>query len=104
MGLITLALTPDKVLWVLLLAVVIQLLENNLLVPRIASSTMRLHPSLIVVLLVLGNHWWGIWGMILIVPITATLVEIFKYVRCVNNQKNGTCNEMLGKTPDPDSP
>ena len=88
MGLVTLALAPHKVIWVILLAIVVQLLENNLLVPRIQASTMRLHPSLVILLLVLGGYLWGFWGILLTVPLTATLVDIFGYVRGVNREAN----------------
>ena len=91
MAIVTLALAPDKVIWVILLAVVIQLLENMILVPRIASSCMRIHPALILVLLVMGGYLWGLWGMVLAVPLTATMIELYKYVRCVNHQADGTC-------------
>jgi predicted PurR-regulated permease PerM len=79
--LVTLAMAPDKALWVAVLYVVIQLLENNLLVPKIQSSYLRIHPAVMIFLLVLGAYVAGIWGIILIGPLTATLVEIFKYIR-----------------------
>jgi predicted PurR-regulated permease PerM len=98
MGLITLALAPDKAIWVVFLAILVQLLENNLLVPRIQASFMHLHPSLVIMLLVLGGYFWGFWGLFLTVPMTATLVEIFKYVRAVNREANGQHPEL--KPPD----
>jgi predicted PurR-regulated permease PerM len=79
--LVTLAMAPDKAIWVAVLYVVIQLLENNLLVPKIQSSYLRIHPAIMIVLLVFGAYIAGIWGIILIGPLTATLVEIFKYIR-----------------------
>jgi predicted PurR-regulated permease PerM len=88
MSLVTLALVPDKVLWVLGLSFAVQLLENNLIAPRIMSSCLKLHPSLILVLLVLGGLFWGFWGLVLTVPLTATLVDIFGYVRSVNREEN----------------
>jgi predicted PurR-regulated permease PerM len=88
MALVTLALAPDKVIWVVLLAVVIQLVENNLLVPKIMSSCLRLHPSLILALMVTGGVLWGLWGLILVVPLTSTLVDIFTYVRKVTREAN----------------
>jgi predicted PurR-regulated permease PerM len=91
MALITLALAPDKVIWVIALAFAVQLLENQVLVPRIAGNYMRLHPTVILVLLVVAAYYWGVWGMVLIVPLTATVVELFKYVRCLSHQANETC-------------
>ena len=78
-------------LWVVALAVGVQLLENMVLVPRISASIMRIHPTMILVLLVMGGYLWGLWGMVLTVPLAATMIEVFKYVRCVNHQSDGTC-------------
>jgi predicted PurR-regulated permease PerM len=36
---------------------------------------------MILVLLSLGAYIAGLWGIILVVPLTATVVEIYKYVR-----------------------
>jgi len=88
MALVTLALAPGKVVWVVLLAFAVQLLENNLLAPRVMSSCLRLHPTVILILLVLGGLFWGFWGLVLTVPLTATLVDIFTYVRSVNREAN----------------
>ena len=88
MGLVTLALAPHKAVWVVLLAIAVQLLENNLLVPRIMGNCLRLHPSLILLLLVLGGSFWGFWGLVFTVPLTATLVDIFSYVRSINREAN----------------
>ena len=78
---VTLAIAPEKAVWVALVYVVVQLLENTLLVPRIQGSYLRIHPAIIMVLLIIGAYIGGLWGMILITPVTATSVEIYKYVR-----------------------
>ncbi|MFC2007855.1 AI-2E family transporter [Chloroflexota bacterium] len=78
---VTLAVAPDKVLWVALLFLVVQLVENNFLVPRIQSAFLRIHPAVLIFLLVVGAYIAGFWGLLLAAPLTATAVEIFKYVR-----------------------
>jgi len=78
---VTLATMPDKALWVALLFLAIQLFENNFLVPRIHGHYLRIHPAITLVLLVLGAYIAGIWGIILIVPFTATAIEVYKYLR-----------------------
>jgi predicted PurR-regulated permease PerM len=87
---VTLAAAPEKTLWVALLYFGIQIVENSLLVPKIQSSFLRIHPAVMIVLLVFGAYVAGIWGLILIGPLTATLVEIYKYIMdCY------TCRETL---------
>jgi predicted PurR-regulated permease PerM len=77
---VTLAVAPDIVIWVALLFLIVQLLENNLLVPRIQGGYLRIHPAVAIMLLVLGAYIAGFWGLILAVPLTATAVEIYKYI------------------------
>jgi len=85
---VTLATVPDKALLVALLFLVIQLFENNLLVPRIHGYYMRIHPAITLVLLVIGAYVAGIWGVILIVPFTATALEIYRYIRqCIRDNQ-----------------
>ena len=79
--LITLAIAPEKAIWVALLFVIVQLLENSLLVPKVHGGYLRIHPAVLIVLLVLGAYVAGFWGILLIAPLTATIVEIYKYVQ-----------------------
>jgi predicted PurR-regulated permease PerM len=78
---VVLAIDPQKAIWVAVVYLAVQLLENILLVPRIHGSIMRIHPAMILVLLPLGAFIAGMWGIILIVPLTATAMELFKYAR-----------------------
>jgi predicted PurR-regulated permease PerM len=78
---VTLAMAPEKAIWVAVLFVGVQLVENNLLVPKIQSAYLRIHPAIMIVLLVFGAYIAGFWGLLLAGPLVATLFEIFKYVR-----------------------
>jgi len=86
-GIVVLAVAPDKLIWVILLYVGIQLLENNLLVPKVQSAYLRIHPAAMIVLIVFGLKVAGFWGILLIGPLTATIVEIIKYARKVVKEK-----------------
>jgi predicted PurR-regulated permease PerM len=52
---ITLATSPEKALWIILGLIFIQLIENNLLVPRIQGSNMRMNPIFILLVSIV----WG---------------------------------------------
>jgi predicted PurR-regulated permease PerM len=67
-------------LWTLLLFIGIQQLENIFLVPRISGKAVQLHPAVIMVVLVLGNQAAGFWGLLLAVPVTAIVRDVFKYL------------------------
>lgn len=84
---VALAMAPDKAIWVAVLFVGIQLVENNLLVPKIQSAYLHIHPAIMILLLVFSAYIAGFWGLLIIGPLAATLVEIFKYVRdCYQTQ------------------
>lgn len=73
-------LTADSLLTpVLVLAffILTQLLEANLLTPYITGSRVKLNPLATIIAILLGNLLWGVPGMILFVPIIASLKIIF---------------------------
>ena len=74
-----LATYPNLVLWVIGLFVIVQLLENNLLVPRIQGQAQQIHPAVSLLLLILGAYFAGLWGIVLAIPLTATIIRIFQY-------------------------
>jgi len=80
-AIVTLAIAPDKTLWVILIFLVIQLFENTLLVPRIHGAYLNIHPAILLFLLVVGAYVAGFWGLLLAAPLTATIVAIVKYIR-----------------------
>lgn len=67
-------------LWTVLLFLGIQQAENLLLVPRVSGKAVQLHPAVIMVVLVLGNQIAGFWGLVLAVPATAIIRDVFKYL------------------------
>ena len=65
---------------VVLIYVVVQQLENNLLVPKIQGDSVNLHPAIIMVALVVGSQVAGLIGLILAVPTTAILRDVYLYL------------------------
>lgn len=93
---VTLGTAPTKALWVAVLFVGVQLLENNLLVPRIQGQFMNINPALALVLLVLGAYLGGIWGIVLAVPLTAVLAQVYLYVlRVVRHRDSDDKEEVV---------
>ena len=77
--LVTLSHSPDKLIWVALVYVVVQLVENNLISPRIHGRAVRLHPVLIMAILVVGSEIAGLWGVVVAVPVTAAARDVVIY-------------------------
>jgi predicted PurR-regulated permease PerM len=78
--LVALATSPDKIIWVVVLAVVVQQLENTILVPQISAGTARLHPAVVMVVLVAGTAVGGVAGALLSVPLTASVRDVALYL------------------------
>lgn len=59
----------NKVIFVILALFLIQIIEGNLLSPYIMGKSIKIHPVAIIFVLLLGGQLFGIWGMILAVPV-----------------------------------
>jgi predicted PurR-regulated permease PerM len=84
---VTLATSPEKIIWVLSLYIGLQILENMFLVPRIQSHAVGLHPAVIMIVLMVGSEAAGLWGVLLSVPLAAVGRDVFKYF---HNEWGGT--------------
>ncbi len=69
--------SPSLGLWVVALYIGVQQLENHVLVPVILGRTLNLNPVVIIIALLVGQQLAGIPGMILAVPISTIIVEMF---------------------------
>ena len=78
--LVTLATEPDKVHWVILLYLIVQLLENTLLVPRIQADTLNMHPIAVILVITVGSQYFGLWGVILGPPLVALAKDVIIYL------------------------
>ena len=68
------------VLKVLVVYVAVQQLENNILVPKIQGDSVKLHPAIIMVSLVVGSQVAGFVGLVAAVPVAAMLRDVYLYV------------------------
>ncbi|MEO9144573.1 MAG: AI-2E family transporter [Ginsengibacter sp.] len=59
---------------------IIQFIDNNILVPRIVSSQVKINALVSVVIVLLGGAIWGVSGMFLSIPFIAVLKIIFDRV------------------------
>ncbi|MBE6149177.1 MAG: AI-2E family transporter [Firmicutes bacterium] len=64
---------------VLIFIMIVQALEGNLLQPLIMSKTTKLSPIVIILGLIVFEHFFGIWGMVLSTPILGALKELIAY-------------------------
>jgi len=63
--------SPRLAVYVAVIILLVQQLEAGVLSPRILGGKVGLHPLLVVFALLAGGHLYGIWGMLLAVPVVA---------------------------------
>lgn len=59
--------------------VIVNLVEGYVLVPRLYQRTMRLHPLLVLIAFVVGGRLLGLVGMVLAVPLAATVQAAWEH-------------------------
>ena len=64
-----------RLLAVIALVVVAHAVEAYLLNPAIYSAHLKLHPLIVLVVLVVAEHTLGVWGLLLAVPVTVFTLE-----------------------------
>jgi predicted PurR-regulated permease PerM len=67
--------------WVLIWILLIHQIEANLLNPKIIGVAARLHPVLVVFVLIVGEHFFGLWGALLAVPTLSLTHSLFNHFR-----------------------
>ncbi len=73
-------------LYVILFFLVLQQFENHVLVPLVMGKSMRVHPVVVVVSLLVGGEIAGFIGVLLSVPIAVLAQEIFDHVAARKEQ------------------
>ncbi len=68
-------------LWAFLWILGVHQLEANFLNPKIIGTAARIHPCLVVLVLISGEHLYGIWGALLAVPAWSVLQSLFQHFR-----------------------
>lgn len=66
--------------YVLVAYYVIQLIDNNYIVPKIVASKVRINALFSIIVVLAGNALWGIPGMFLSIPLLAIVKLIFDHI------------------------
>lgn len=80
---VLIGLTQDvwTALWVLAWIIGIHQIEANLLNPKIIGVAAKVHPVLVVLSLIIGEHFFGLWGALLAVPTLSLSQSFFQHFR-----------------------
>lgn len=67
-------------LYVLIIYYIIQLIDNNYIVPKIVASKVKINALFSIIVVIAGNALWGIPGMFLSIPLLAIVKLIFDHI------------------------
>ena len=79
--------SPAKAFWVLVLFVVVQWVENNILAPKLIGDSTGLNPLLILISIIIGGGIFGVWGMVISVPITSIICILIDFAKIKYNDR-----------------
>jgi predicted PurR-regulated permease PerM len=93
--LIALGTDPMRAVWVAVTFTGIQQVENIFLVPRISGNAVRFHPAVVMVIVVIGAEVAGVWGLLLSVPLSAIVRDVFRYLYLRTTERGATPEAAL---------
>lgn len=82
---VALSISPGLAAIIVLVYITIQMLENNILVPKIMQRAVGLNPILVILAISIGATMLGILGALLSVPFTTLLIIVIKNIRGEEN-------------------
>ena len=62
--------------WAILGILAVHFIETSILNPKIVGTFLHLHPVLVLVILALGEHFFGVWGLLLGLPVAVYIIRI----------------------------
>ena len=83
--------SPDPFITIIKIIVIIevvQLIESNLLSPRIVGESVGLHPVWIIFSILIFSHFWGFLGLLLAVPAAASLKIFISAAMAIYHKSN----------------
>ncbi len=69
--------SPVDALWVFVMYMIVQFIDNNFIVPKIVASKVKVNALVSIIVVIIGGAIWGIAGMFLSIPITAIIKVVF---------------------------
>jgi predicted PurR-regulated permease PerM len=71
---------PLKAVWAALVLLAVQQIDNHLISPNVMGRTVQLHPVVVMLALLVGASFAGLFGMLVVVPLVAVAKIVFLYV------------------------
>ena len=71
---------PLTAVWAALVLLVVQQIDNHLISPNVMGRTVQLHPVVVMLALLVGASFAGLFGMLVIVPLVAVAKIVFLFI------------------------
>ena len=71
---------PLKAVWAALVLLAVQQIDNHLISPNVMGRTVQLHPVVVMLALLVGASFAGLFGMLVVVPLVAMAKIIFLFI------------------------
>jgi predicted PurR-regulated permease PerM len=71
---------PLKALWAAVVLLIVQQIDNHLISPNVMGRTVQLHPVVVMLALLVGASFAGLFGMLVIVPLVAVAKIVFLFM------------------------
>ncbi len=78
--------SPIKALLAVIVLVVVQQIDSALISPKVVGNSVGLHPVFVMLSIIVGGAYFGLWGMLIAVP-TAAIIKMF-LVRWLEDKKS----------------
>jgi len=78
--------SPVKALLALLVLIAVQQVDSTLISPRVVGDSVGLHPVFVMLSIIIGGAYFGLWGMLLAVPVAA-IIKMF-LIRWMEERKS----------------
>lgn len=69
----------DKAVAILIAFTLMHLIESKVVMPRLIGYRIQLHPAVVIIVLLIGAEFFGMWGMFLAAPVAAVVKALFHY-------------------------
>lgn len=79
---------PSKIIWVVISMSAIQQIESSFVSPKIVGDSVGLHPTVVMIAVLIGGGYFGLIGMLLAVPIVASSRVIYRFIKVKLSKMN----------------
>lgn len=70
----------SSALWVFMVFIIVQLIDNNFIIPKIVASKVKINALVSIVVVLAGGALWGVAGMFLSIPLIAIVKVICDHI------------------------